>query len=120
MKIFLDTANLDHIKEAVSWGVIDGVTTNPSLIKEAVVSIPSTFRVEALGEKNGKSTSIIFSTAGGMNELTSLPAALAAMMIAEGKITKRGLLPPEACIPSEEFIKRFQELGPKINIERFS
>ncbi len=39
MKIFLDTANLDHIKEAVSWGVIDGVTTNPSLIKEAVVSI---------------------------------------------------------------------------------
>lgn len=39
MKIFLDTANLDHIKEAVSWGVIDGVTTNPSLIKKAVVSI---------------------------------------------------------------------------------
>lgn len=32
MKIFLDTANLDHIREAASWGVIDGVTTNPSLI----------------------------------------------------------------------------------------
>ena len=39
MKIFLDTANLDHIKEAVSWGIVDGVTTNPSLIKKAVVSI---------------------------------------------------------------------------------
>jgi len=38
MKIFLDTANLDHIKEAVSWGIIDGVTTNPSLIKRAVVA----------------------------------------------------------------------------------
>ena len=32
MKIFLDTANIDEIKEAYSWGVIDGVTTNPSLI----------------------------------------------------------------------------------------
>ena len=39
MKIFLDTADLEHIKEAVSWGIIDGVTTNPSLIKKAVVSI---------------------------------------------------------------------------------
>ena len=32
MKIFLDTANVDEIKEANSWGIIDGVTTNPSLI----------------------------------------------------------------------------------------
>lgn len=31
MKFFLDTADLDEIREAVSWGVIDGVTTNPSL-----------------------------------------------------------------------------------------
>lgn len=31
MKFFLDTANLDEIREAVSWGVISGVTTNPSL-----------------------------------------------------------------------------------------
>jgi transaldolase len=36
MKIFLDTAELDEIKLADSWGVIDGVTTNPSLIKRAV------------------------------------------------------------------------------------
>lgn len=32
MKFFLDTANIDEIKEAASWGVLDGVTTNPSLI----------------------------------------------------------------------------------------
>jgi transaldolase len=32
LKIFLDTANLDEIRDAWSWGVIDGVTTNPSLI----------------------------------------------------------------------------------------
>lgn len=32
MRIFIDTANLDEIREAHSWGIIDGVTTNPSLI----------------------------------------------------------------------------------------
>jgi len=32
MKFFLDTANIDEIKEANSWGILDGVTTNPSHI----------------------------------------------------------------------------------------
>ena len=32
MKLFIDTANLDEIREAASWGVLDGCTTNPSLI----------------------------------------------------------------------------------------
>ncbi len=32
MKIFLDTANVEEIKEASTWGIVDGVTTNPSLI----------------------------------------------------------------------------------------
>lgn len=32
MRFFLDTANTDEIREAHSWGVISGVTTNPSLV----------------------------------------------------------------------------------------
>ncbi|MCQ9208578.1 MAG: fructose-6-phosphate aldolase [Omnitrophica bacterium] len=32
MKIFIDTANIDEIKEVASWGILDGVTTNPTLI----------------------------------------------------------------------------------------
>ena len=32
MKFFIDTANIDEIKEAVALGMVDGVTTNPSLI----------------------------------------------------------------------------------------
>lgn len=35
MKIFLDTAILDEIREADSWGILDGVTTNPSLAAKA-------------------------------------------------------------------------------------
>ena len=37
MKFFIDTANLDEIKEAYSMGILDGVTTNPSLMaKEGI------------------------------------------------------------------------------------
>jgi len=35
MKIFVDTANLDEIRELASWGVIDGVTTNPTLVAKS-------------------------------------------------------------------------------------
>jgi len=39
MKFFLDTANLDELKKALPWGILDGVTTNPSLIaKEGVAT----------------------------------------------------------------------------------
>jgi transaldolase len=32
MRLFIDTANLEEIKKAHSWGVLDGVTTNPTLL----------------------------------------------------------------------------------------
>ncbi|HPW55268.1 MAG TPA: fructose-6-phosphate aldolase [Thermoanaerobaculaceae bacterium] len=32
MKLFIDTANVAEIAEAASWGILDGVTTNPSLV----------------------------------------------------------------------------------------
>lgn len=34
MKLFVDTADLDEIREANDMGILDGVTTNPSLVKE--------------------------------------------------------------------------------------
>jgi transaldolase len=38
MKFFIDTANLDQIKEAQSLGILDGVTTNPSLMAKEGIS----------------------------------------------------------------------------------
>ena len=38
MKFFIDTANLDEIKEANNLGVLDGVTTNPSLMAKEGIS----------------------------------------------------------------------------------
>lgn len=41
MKIFIDTANLDMIREIDSWGILDGVTTNPSLVAKENTDTPS-------------------------------------------------------------------------------
>ncbi|MCK4336504.1 MAG: fructose-6-phosphate aldolase [Candidatus Aminicenantes bacterium] len=62
MQFFLDTANIDQIKEAVSWGILDGVTTNPSLlskeegkfediIKEICRVVPGPVSVECVSTK---------------------------------------------------------------------
>ncbi|NBN99787.1 MAG: fructose-6-phosphate aldolase, partial [Flavobacteriia bacterium] len=40
MKFFIDTANLQEIKEAHEMGILDGVTTNPSLMaKEGITGL---------------------------------------------------------------------------------
>lgn len=39
MQLFLDTANLESIKKYAAWGVVDGVTTNPSLVAKEGVSL---------------------------------------------------------------------------------
>lgn len=57
MKIFLDTANVDQIKQARAYGILDGVTTNPSLVakenkeflplmKEILETVPGPVSVE--------------------------------------------------------------------------
>ncbi len=68
MKFFIDTANVEEIKTALSWGLIDGVTTNPTLISktkrpflDVVKDIFSLgeekdfpISLEVIGMKNGK------------------------------------------------------------------
>jgi len=44
MKLFLDSANLDEIREVASWGVLDGVTTNPSLCSKETVTFEDNIR----------------------------------------------------------------------------
>jgi transaldolase len=44
MKFFLDTANLNEIREIMSWGVLDGVTTNPSLVAKENVKFDDLLR----------------------------------------------------------------------------
>lgn len=44
MKFFLDTANLDELKKGAAWGIVDGVTTNPTLIAKEGVAIEDQIR----------------------------------------------------------------------------
>lgn len=44
MKFFLDTANLDELKKGVEWGLVDGVTTNPTLIAKEGITIEDQIR----------------------------------------------------------------------------
>jgi transaldolase len=44
MKLFLDTANLDELRKGSQWGIIDGVTTNPSLIAKEGIAIEDQIR----------------------------------------------------------------------------
>jgi transaldolase len=44
MKFFLDTANLNEIREIASWGVLDGVTTNPSLVAKETIKFEDLVR----------------------------------------------------------------------------
>ena len=62
MRIFLDTANLEHIRHGVSLGVVTGVTTNPSLVskegkvdyrklvEEICAVVPGPVSTEVLGQ----------------------------------------------------------------------
>lgn len=65
MKIFIDTANIEEIKEVYNLGIIDGVTTNPSLIakengdfktriEEIVKIVDGPISVEVLSLENEK------------------------------------------------------------------
>ena len=74
MKLFLDSASLSEIKEAVSWGIIDGITTNPSLIKKAVDEIQD----EGTDSDIESYIKKILATAGRMNPVSLEVAGLTA------------------------------------------
>lgn len=53
MKFFVDTANLEQIKEVLSWGICDGVTTNPTLVGKEGVDFETRIKeiCEAVGDR---------------------------------------------------------------------
>lgn len=61
MKIFLDTANIEEIREAMSWGVLDGVTTNPSLVSKENCDF-KTLLLEICSVVNGPVSAEVVST----------------------------------------------------------
>ncbi|MFT6070769.1 MAG: transaldolase [Bacteriovoracaceae bacterium] len=61
MEFFIDTGMVDEIKEAAKWGIIDGVTTNPSLIAKSGRSQADVIK-EICGIINGPISAEVIST----------------------------------------------------------
>ena len=91
MKLFLDSANLKEIDEALSWGAIDGITTNPSLIaKENREFLP--LIQEICQRVNGPvSVETTSREAAGMVEEGRIFSAMHPNVIVKCPLTKEGL-----------------------------
>jgi saccharopine dehydrogenase (NAD+, L-lysine-forming) len=78
------------------------------LMKEAGLAGPmGCLKIVVKGYKDGKKSTYIFSMSSkrqGMGEGTGIPAALGAMLMGTGRIKKKGVLPPEACIEPMELL----------------
>ena len=91
MKIFLDTASIAEIKKALAYGVIDGVTTNPSLVaKEGKEFLPLIREILAL-VPGPVSVEVTAASAAEMIAQAEAYAALAANVVIKVPINLEGL-----------------------------
>lgn len=107
MKFFIDTANYEEIKEAYAWGILSGVTTNPSLVaKEPNINFHDRLREIAELVDGSVSGEVISLDAKGMIEEGLELAAIHPNITIKLPMTPAGL---EAC-------KFFSEKGIKTNV----
>lgn len=66
MKFFIDTANVDEIKKALALGMVDGVTTNPSLVSKEARPFPDILKEICSLVEGPVSAEVIGLEAGGM------------------------------------------------------
>ncbi len=92
MRIFLDTANIDEIREAVALGVISGVTTNPSLVsKEATADYESVVKAICELVDGSVSAEVIAEDTEGMVAEARVKASWAPNVTVKVPITPAGL-----------------------------
>jgi transaldolase len=82
MQIYIDSADIDQIREAFSWGIVDGITTNPSLIKAACE------QMKAKGEKLSIRDAIVRI----LESAEHTPVSLEVIGVDEESMTREGLL----------------------------
>ena len=106
MKIFLDTADIEEIRTAARWGVLDGVTTNPSLFARTSGKTYDEVLVEICGITSGPvSAEVVAEDVEGMLREGRHFAKLAPNIVVKVPMSEEGL----------EAIYRFAEEGIKTN-----
>lgn len=93
MRLFLDTAVLDEIRTAASWGILDGVTTNPSLAAKAGRDFKSNILAisEIIGDRGTVSAETVSLDVEGMIREAKLVTSWAPNIIAKIPCTPNGL-----------------------------
>ncbi|MYL40922.1 fructose-6-phosphate aldolase [Virgibacillus salexigens] len=106
MRFFIDTANINEIREANALGVLDGVTTNPSLVSKEGISFHDRLR-EITEEVSGSvSAEVISEDAEGMIREGKELAAIAPNITVKVPMTLEGL----------KAVKAFSDLNIKTNV----
>lgn len=107
LKFFIDTANLDEIKEAYSLGIVSGVTTNPSLVAKEGVDFKQRLKeITEVVKEESVSAEVIALDAEGMIEEGKELASIAPNITIKVPMTLEGL----------KAVKAFKELGIKTNV----
>ena len=91
MKFFIDTANFDEIKEAHSWGIVSGVTTNPSLVAKENISFHDRLKEITALVDGSVSAEVIALDAEGMIKEGRELAAIAPNITVKLPMTPEGL-----------------------------
>jgi len=107
MSLWLDTANIEEIKTGVSWGVISGVTTNPSLVAKEHFKVSFKSAVKTICDivKGPVSAEVVSLDADGMIREAKELSTLSPHVVVKIPITKEGL----------KAIHTVTELGIKVN-----
>lgn len=106
MKIFIDTADIEEIKQAGAMGVLDGVTTNPSLIAKTGRDFASVVKDIVAEVKGPISLETISEDSAGMIEEAKKLAEYGKNIVVKLPLTESGLVAAKTC----------KELGIKTNV----
>jgi transaldolase len=106
MKFFIDTANIDEIKKAWELGVIDGVTTNPSLMAKEGKDPVETFRAICNIVNGPVSAEVVGVTADEMVREAKILAKIHKNIVVKIPMIEEGL----------RAVKKLSELGIKTNV----
>ncbi len=106
MKIFLDTADVEQITQANRWGVLDGVTTNPTHVSRTGADPHSLYPRICQAVKGPVSLETIFLTADQIVEDGRRLAAIAGNVVVKVPVTREGLMA----------VKRLASEGIKTNV----
>jgi len=106
MKFFIDTANLDEIKEAHSLGILAGVTTNPSLVAKEGIDFHERLKEITSLVSGSVSAEVIATDAEGMIEEGKELAAIAPNITVKVPMTLEGL----------KAVRAFSDLNIKTNV----